>query len=1415
MKTHLRSLIGIVVCLTLVLSGWLPQGRPTMAATPPAAGGPPIRLAAMSFDPLTADIASDQEQGLYLAAFPGDGLGYYLVQFSGPITAANVNALKAAGAEVFDYIPEFAFIVKMNAAAQTKVAALSGVRWVGLYQPAYRLASDLLPYAQAAQPGRQSPGAHSSANLTSDAAPLTLAVSVFRGESLAAAAAEVEALGGVVLDQSETAWQGKLKVTLPSTALADLAAFPGVRWIEAAPQWELHNDKADNVMGVREVWSTHGLYGAGQTVAVCDTGLDQGSTSPGSLHDDFENGSGVSRVTALLDRVGDGAEDRNSGHGSHVAGSVLGNGDLSGATPGTHTYPEDARVGMAPEANLVFQAVENDAGELVGIPNDLNELFSQAASNGANLHTDSWGADVGGAYTSDSEAVDQYMWDHKNFAILFSAANAGVDADANGVVDLYSLGSPATAKNCITVGASENDRPSISTTWGQGWPDDFTVDPINSDPMANNTAGLAAFSSRGPTLDGRYKPDIVAPGSFIASVRSSLATETGWGVIDANYMYMGGTSMATPLTAGAMALIRQFYTDNEGVATPSAALLKATLINGATDINPGQYGTGGTREIPTTRPTNVAGWGRVNIENSIFPSGSRVMTYTDNTAGLSTGQTRSYNYYVGSSAEPLRVTLAWTDYPGSPASSGALVNDLDLKVVGPTGTTYYPNNANAAGDYLSYDDGMLTNVYYWDGGRVAVRFTPITYPATLKTGLFYLASKSQSYPKTFTWYVYSGSTSGPATQLASGTSTLLKAGFHAIDFSAAGVNISSGDFFLAIDLPDDDLLWGYDDTAPSQRSWDYNGSAWSQYNTADYMFHAIVSSGSAQQDRVNNVEGIDIASPATGLYTVTVTAYNVPQGPQPYAVVASGAMTLPSPILEGIPDQVVPVNGSVSHAIDLWEYVQYAGSYSDLAFSIYSQIPIGAGLDIEYHRYVNIDPDPGFEGVVNVIMEVIDINAQSDTDAFQVIVTSDNITPTLDLPAQNLSANATRTLDLWDYAEDRNDGVEVLTFTIESVTPPEATLLNFDATLTGTHYLNLDAGTWNGLAYVTVLTEDPGGLSTSSTMTVAVSGGTRYIYLPLVTRRYPPIPYATTLSAISNSDGDGSYTVSWSAADLATSYQLQEATNAAFTGATTVYNGAATFWGASGKTAGTYYYRVRGQNSYGYGAWSNVQSVRVLPPSLFYSSADTVVKQGASGSNFGAADLMGTGYDHCGSGQVNRSLVRFDLSAIPSGTGIANATLSLYLSSSCDYATRSHVVTTYRVTGDWSEYGVTWNTQPPSAEAYGSTAVVSRDAWGWYDFNVTTLVQGWINGGYPNYGLTLRSNESSGDAALLEFDTYESGYIPRLRITYTGMAVTAEENTVELSPVSPTLKAPTNPLWELWRAPLCPDCAPFEIYTGR
>ena len=132
--------------------------------------------------------------------------------------------------------------------------------------------------------------------------------------------------------------------------------------------WKLDNNVSTDVMNVRTPRDTHGLYGEGQTVGVCDTGLDKGVTDPANLHEDFLDGAGGSRVTQIFDRVGDGASDVNSGHGTHVSGSVLGNGKRSGSNPSSNSFPSNCFAGSAPKANLVFQAVENNTtGDLSGL----------------------------------------------------------------------------------------------------------------------------------------------------------------------------------------------------------------------------------------------------------------------------------------------------------------------------------------------------------------------------------------------------------------------------------------------------------------------------------------------------------------------------------------------------------------------------------------------------------------------------------------------------------------------------------------------------------------------------------------------------------------------------------------------------------------------------------------------------------------------------------------------------------------------------------------------------------------------------------------------------------------------------------------------------------------------------------------
>jgi subtilisin family serine protease len=499
------------------------------------------------------------------------------------------------------------------------------------------------------------------------------------------------------------------------------------------------NDVArTSILEVDRVRDALALYGQGQVIAIADSGLDSGDEA--TLSQDF---AGRLVRAFALGRPSNWSDP--NGHGTHVAGSVLGSGRLSGSDPAQRAYG-GSFAGVAPEARLVFQSLLDADGGLGGIPDDLGDLLQQAYDAGARIHTNSWGANffvkplarfmTTGRYTPESAQVDRFLWEHPDMVVLFAAGNEGVDfftpqegglefPPPDGVVDPDSLSSPGTAKNVITVGATESlrsegghaqkpyggDGDLLSAVLGYSYP----AEPLASDLPSDNPRGMAAFSSRGPTTDGRIKPDVVAPGTNIISTRSHApGAQELFGSYDENYVYCSGTSMATPLVAGAAALIRQWYVEQQAVSQPSAALIKATLINGTTIISPGQYGPGFTQDVPDAWPNPVSGWGRVNLYTSLPHDGGYEVWFTDEPAGLSSGQEEAYVRYAAQGEEALRITLVWTDPPGLPEPEevklpgitarrpAVLVNDLDLVVESPDGRRLLGN--------MGADPDRLNNV---------------------------------------------------------------------------------------------------------------------------------------------------------------------------------------------------------------------------------------------------------------------------------------------------------------------------------------------------------------------------------------------------------------------------------------------------------------------------------------------------------------------------------------------------------------------------------------------------------------------------------------------------------------------------------------------------------------------------------
>lgn len=589
---------------------------------------------------------------------------HHLVQLIAPPTQEWIQRIEAEGVDVAEPISRYALFV---CAPPDRVASLRGLKlpgdepgeasfvaWTGPFQPAYRVAPELL---------------RASGRLR------YVNVGVYPEGRVEEVAESIAALGGRVMERwgREGAYRDRfafLVAELDADRIPEVACLPWVRSLHPqAARMTAEDERSVQIVAPRldgrpppttspvrayqDVLAALKLDGSGVVVGICDTGVDTNDAAA-IAHSDLRG-----RVAFCRDVTGGERRGDLHGHGTHVAAIAVGDGasgvaDADGWVLGQGVAP-GARFGSVNPVEIGGAAPLKPFSEYTRI----------MVREGAHVMNNSWGMEPGAGYTAVAALLDRLVRDPNAddlsdpafgyLVIVCSAGNRGSAAET--------ITDPKEAKNVIVVGSSHNWRG-------------------NAD-----IRGVAPKSSRGPAQDGRCLPTVVAPGFRVVSARTTVLSSDGIRPgssfedsddpklsLYPEYSIEEGTSMAAAHVAGLCALIIQWWGIRFPGRRPSPAMVKALLVNGAEDLAGGPDGHGGHLE---PIPNNDQGWGRVCLSN-IVAREPKILH--DQDRPFEAAGEHVFRVRVDDPGRPLRITLAWTDPPKAEKSVPALANDLDLEV---------------------------------------------------------------------------------------------------------------------------------------------------------------------------------------------------------------------------------------------------------------------------------------------------------------------------------------------------------------------------------------------------------------------------------------------------------------------------------------------------------------------------------------------------------------------------------------------------------------------------------------------------------------------------------------------------------------------------------------------------------------
>jgi len=613
----------LLSCMALAANPFVPSARGSVM---PEAG--PNEYSVSFWDGQYADpmlgpagLAPD----LTLDEYPGDGTGWYLVQFAGPVYQDQVRELEQTGAQFIGYHSRYLGFARMDRAVLESVRALGFVRWAGVYQPGYKFWADAL----------------------ADEGFGRVAVTLFYPEDLDRAVQDLEQLGCSIV---RTGVSDVMKVVEVDCSREMLPAIARLGWVMSIQEWHAPQPENADCQWVVQTWSQNqrriwgrGLFGSDEVLGYTDTGLDVAHNAfkdpvvPLSDTGEFPTHRKVVIIRHYPPAGGVGDPD---GHGTHVAGIIAGNDSVNGGTSLHDGHSKSARI-----AHL--SPIPQPPGNDFTVP--LNMITNNLRNPQLRPHTlsHSWWTGDRGQYTNAASTFDQFAWKNKDIVLIKSCGNQGQSSQKL-------ITEPGNSKSIIAAASVLNGTSSTT---------------------------LSTFSSRGPGSDSRVKPDITVPGENIYSAQRGSPS----GYVSMSGTSMSAPCVNGNVGLLRSYLRKGYYPT--GAANPadtwgyvSAAVLKAMVLvsadpNIGTYVVPSEYIGWGRLNMDS-----------VLFFTDSVPDARKLFLY-DDTTGLSTGQYVEFQFRVNA-LMPLRCAVVWTDTAAAAGANPCLINNLNCLLTAPSAKFY-------------------------------------------------------------------------------------------------------------------------------------------------------------------------------------------------------------------------------------------------------------------------------------------------------------------------------------------------------------------------------------------------------------------------------------------------------------------------------------------------------------------------------------------------------------------------------------------------------------------------------------------------------------------------------------------------------------------------------------------------------